>query len=383
MAMGFGCMLKEVALFAAMFTLTATSVAAQTKPECQSHCGNINIPYPFGTTNGCNISSDFFIRCNTTFNPPKPFLTVPQSETGRLTSYPRFEVLDISLDGHLRIRRNNSVGYNCYNKSIESGEYHILGFYLGIGNFSISHTSNKFTAVGCDTIAFINSSFTRRNYSSGCLTFCGNIADVVDGSCSGIGCCQTDIPKGLMSYYVNFNSRRNNSNVWSFNPCSYGFIVENGAYNFSASDLSNSSFSENKFPIRLDWKIGNKTCREAKTNPESYACKQYSSCVDPENGPGYLCKCLPGFDGNPYLGCQDINECETLKPCNRNGTCQNTPGSYSCSCPEGFIGDGLKNGTGCIPKPSGESFPILVVALGCYLLKHRALGFNHWDMVAL
>ncbi|KAK8999045.1 hypothetical protein V6N11_070223 [Hibiscus sabdariffa] len=60
MAMGFGCMLKEVALFAAMFTLTAaTSVTAQTKPGCQSPCGNVNIPYPFGTTNGCNISSDF------------------------------------------------------------------------------------------------------------------------------------------------------------------------------------------------------------------------------------------------------------------------------------------------------------------------------------
>ncbi|MBA0870397.1 hypothetical protein Goshw_011841 [Gossypium schwendimanii] len=103
-------------------------------------------------------------------------------------------------------------------------------------------------------------------------------------------------------------------------------------------------------------------------DPKNYACKQNSDCTDPENRPGYLCKCNPGFQGNPYLsnGCRDIDECETQKPCYEFGTCHNTPGSYKCSCREGFEGDGRKNGTGCRPifKPQDrESFPVLVVTL--------------------
>ncbi|MBA0808442.1 hypothetical protein Gohar_024182, partial [Gossypium harknessii] len=153
-------------------------------------------------------------------------------------------------------------------------------------------------------------------------------------------------------------------------------IQPDGAYNFSVSDLSNVNFNTTKFPIILDWTIGNQNCTEAKLDPKNYACKENSVCIDPENynckentsciNPGYLCKCLDGFQGNPYLsyGCQDIDECQTLKPCNETATCDNVAGSYYCSCPEGFEGDGQKNGAGCSPKvKSHESFPTLLVAL--------------------
>ncbi|KAK5794865.1 hypothetical protein PVK06_036115 [Gossypium arboreum] len=43
---------------------------------------------------------------------------------------------------------------------------------------------------------------------------------------------------------------------------------------------------------------------------------------------------------------------------------KNTLGSYNCSCPVGFEGDGRKNGTGCTPKPYRENFPVPVVAVG-------------------
>ncbi|PPE00771.1 hypothetical protein GOBAR_DD02187 [Gossypium barbadense] len=125
---------------------------------------------------------------------------------------------------------------------------------------------------------------------------------------------QPAIPKGVRNYVLNFDTRRNHSSVLDFNPCSYGFVVEDGAYNFSVSDLSN---------------------------------------------------------GNPYLsyGCQDINKCKTLKPCNETATCDNVAGSYYCSCPEGFEGDGQKNGKGCSPKvKSHQSFPTLLVALGIGIL---------------
>ncbi|MFQ6646585.1 hypothetical protein Gotur_019844 [Gossypium turneri] len=302
--MGFGGMFKELAVFAVVVTIMATSVAAQAKPGCQSKCGNMSIPYPFGTSNGCYISRDFFIYCDTSFNPAKAFL----SDTGL-----ELQVLNISLDdGSLRIQYNRSVGYDCYNSSGPTS-YDTSVFLHR--KFSISYSRNKFTAIGCDTIAYINGFsrpdssnlvFKAKNFSTGCLTFCGDVGDVINGSCSGIGCCQTAIPRGMQAYLFNFSSLQSHSTVLRFNPCSYGFLVEDGVYTFSTSDLSNIDFNKRKYPLILDWTIGNQTCEEAKMYPKNYACKQNSACIDPESGPGYLCKSNDGFQGNPYLsnGCQ-------------------------------------------------------------------------------
>ena len=43
------------------------------------------------------------------------------------------------------------------------------------------------------------------------------------------------------------------------------------------------------------------------------------------------------YDIDVYV---DINECEQ-QPCQNNGTCANTVGSYICACPTGY------NGTNC------------------------------------
>ncbi|KAI8015628.1 Wall-associated receptor kinase 3 [Camellia lanceoleosa] len=97
----------------------------------------------------------------------------------------------------------------------------------------------------------------------------------------------------------------NHENVSKFNPCSYAFVVEEGAFNFSKSYLRN--FTEEMMPIVLDWAVGNnKTCRDSKRNLESYECGENSDCYESKNGRGYFCKCRIGYKGNPYLsdGCQ-------------------------------------------------------------------------------
>ena len=47
--------------------------------------------------------------------------------------------------------------------------------------------------------------------------------------------------------------------------------------------------------------------------------------------------------GSGEDGCSDIDECSTAKHnCDNNANCQNSPGSFSCSCNNGFSGDGVQ-----------------------------------------
>ena len=40
----------------------------------------------------------------------------------------------------------------------------------------------------------------------------------------------------------------------------------------------------------------------------------------------------------------DINECQTSKPCQNEGTCENVPGSYKCTCTTGYTGKDCQKG---------------------------------------
>ncbi|XWS21703.1 hypothetical protein CRYUN_Cryun30bG0077200 [Craigia yunnanensis] len=81
-----------------------------------------------------------------------------------------------------------------------------------------------------------------------------------------------------------------------------------------------------------------------------YACQGDSTCYDVDNGSGYRCKCLDGYEGNPYRpnGCQDIDECKDPNLNNCEKICKNTKGYYTCLCPKGYQGDGRKDGKGCV-----------------------------------
>ncbi|KAJ7959207.1 Wall-associated receptor kinase [Quillaja saponaria] len=290
----------EFILLVLILAATATTIAAQAKPGCNSTCGELSIPYPFGTTDGCYRDENFLITCSssTSTNP------IANYSTGNI------QVLNISLDGEMRFSAWRAK--QCYLPSGNRSSGNSVSF--GLNQFTISNTKNKFTVIGCDTYAFINDYWGDR-FSTGCTATCGNTTDVVNGTCFGIGCCQTSFPTGVRGYNISLNSYSNHTAVWDFNPCSYGFVVED------------------------------------------------------ENAPGYLCKCKYGFTGNAYLsgsnGCQDIDECKTLRPC--NGTCLNLFGSYNCSCPLGYKGDGYRNSTGCTLEDQSKRFPYKEVALGAGL----------------
>ncbi|KAL0344439.1 UNVERIFIED_CONTAM: Wall-associated receptor kinase [Sesamum radiatum] len=323
-----------------------------TKPNCQSKCGNLTVPYPFGIgiNTGCSISSWFDVNCNTSFSPPKPFIA-----TGNL------EILDISDD---KVLIKNWVAASCYTQFGNITRRNPAYINLVTTPFSFSDT-NKFTVLGCDEFALIFGS-EGRNFTSGCVSLCSSSQDLIEGECSGIGCCQTAIPKGLKKFNVTVGSLSNHVDIWSFDPCGYAFLGDPDSYRFSASDLTDVNFQNwttNNVPVVLDWAIGAENCSEAQKYND-FACLQNSYCIDSDTGfGGYRCSCLKGYEGNPYLspGCIDINECEN-NPCDDHGICINTPGSFNCSCKKGYFGDGTKDGRGCIAENS--QFPVTKFSLG-------------------
>ncbi|KAG8374434.1 hypothetical protein BUALT_Bualt11G0131400 [Buddleja alternifolia] len=332
-----------------------SEAATIARPGCQTTCGNLTVPYPFGIglNSGCSIGPSFDVNCNTSFSPARPFISI-----GNL------EIIAIS-DEQVRIK--NWVAARCYTDSGNITRENPIEINFTSTPYSFSD-ANRFTVVGCDDLAVIVGS-SGRNFTSGCLSVCSNSSDLIDEFCTGIGCCQTQIPRGLKTFGSALGSLSNHTLVHSFDPCGYAFLGEEESFRFRASDLQDESFQNRTIenvPIVIDWVIMNETCDEARTSG-NLACREHSDCVDSGAGTGdggYRCNCTDGYEGNPYIspGCTDIDECEN-NPCDEHGSCTNTPGSYSCSCSDGYDGDGRRDdGNGCIAVNS--QFPFIKFTLG-------------------
>ncbi|KAK9096282.1 hypothetical protein Sjap_021779 [Stephania japonica] len=241
--------------------------------------------------------------------------------------------------------------------------------------FKVSNTSNKFIAIGCDTIATLTDKSGKSTVRTGCISYCTDVERVIDGSCTGIGCCEIAIPNGIDSIDIGFASYSNHSKSWNFSRCSYTFFADIEWFKFYVSDLWDfpkrveyrHKYEDGKslpaWPVVVDWGVGNLNCTEAR----QYVCGKNTYCSDSENAPGYHCVCKQGFEGNPYLldGCQDVDECADPEKHSCVEICSNTEGSYNCSCPSGYNGNGLnatKGGSGCTPFKKG--FPLTQLILG-------------------
>lgn len=351
------------------------------KPSCLDNCGNISIPYPFGIGEGCFRDKHFEVEC-------------------KHNSWPMLNgVLNVSnislIDGEMTISVH--ITTQCADKKIQGSDLYLAG----LGRFAFSNTKNKFTVIGCNTQAILG---LNGNLSIGaeCSSICSTAEDTSEGSCDGIGCCQSSIPARLVSYSVTIKIIDESRKSLSFNPCSYAFIAEETSFKFFPYYLNH--FKNKSVPVVVDWIIGNQTCKEAKRNWTSYACGPNSVCMPGNHVKGYGCTCIKGYEGNPYLpsntytdgGCQDIDECIKETRCGIGGAkcvqvngcgiddgtiCINTPGSYRCDCLPGWSRISYQgNFLFCASADPSDKFRrvILISAVGASTCILILLWMGYW-----
>ncbi|MED6216732.1 hypothetical protein PIB30_010479 [Stylosanthes scabra] len=236
----------------------------QPNSNCSTRCGSVEIPFPFGTSESCCLDSSFLVTCNHT-------------SSGGYTPYLSpgdMIVLNISLDGEVRVL--TEIARSCYDRNGTQNNKTSMSWIIRLPDFlSFSSSRNKLTAVGCNTIGEVLGYDPEGvSYTTGCLSTCLRINDTTNGVCNGPGCCQSPIPAHGRLTGIFFGSSKAflyRNDMLDFNPCGYTFVAEDGAYNYSSTDLAN--FPHESLPMVLDWTVGNLSCLEAKKNASKYACK--------------------------------------------------------------------------------------------------------------
>ncbi|KAK7841235.1 wall-associated receptor kinase-like 2, partial [Quercus suber] len=284
------------------------------KPDCNSSCGNLEIPYPFGIGPDCYMDKLFEVVCNGTSSSAKAFLTsidkeVLQINISSYTSYPAVQVQMPII----------------YSKGCRSsGSDAALDISGSPFNFSYSY--NTFISVGCDNFATITG---LGPVVFGCKSHC-NKSNIVEGTrCSGFNCCESiNFPSNQQKFHVEFRSI-NESKAREEKACKYAFLVDQNWLKSNKPDPSSVQHWET-VPVVLEWAISVRT-NVSRNMFESHKKRRDVGCSfsdDDMDFDSFTCQCAYGYQGNPYLPRGYINECESknLDQCPHYLECENTEG---------------------------------------------------------
>ncbi|TVU06731.1 hypothetical protein EJB05_49959, partial [Eragrostis curvula] len=264
-------------------------------PNCNTTCGDVSVPYPFGLSPGCYMPG-FDLTCDRSRNPPRLLLG-----DGDL------RVTEISLwNATVRVNGTAIRMVNATASSVVSE-----GKWRGLrdgGRFVVSSTHNHLVLTGCNVFAELL--FPGSNDTiTGCASFCprarsGLVTLSIGRICTGIGCCEMPVNWNLTSYDVRlrhlYESFSNDTPVLVFiaEQAWYATVVREV---FMAYSARRPSRAETEVPVVLDWVFEQEGCNGSCRS-------RYSFCHN-DTFRGYMCRCKQGYDGNPYItdGCTDLS----------------------------------------------------------------------------
>ncbi|KAF7074398.1 hypothetical protein CFC21_079271 [Triticum aestivum] len=337
-------------------------------PGCDTTCGNISVPYPFGMGPArCYHSPGFNLTCDNTITPPRLLLG-----GGGILQVEGF-ILEMSMvlvrrtPGDIRVDADDGSG------SL---------FAAGLGNadegayIMLPDVWNELVLLGCNVRAtlLVSSGGDSGNGTvvSACSSLCGekghgplrDVPSSLESSmlCTGEGCCQAPIVAvkaaavSGSSYSVQIEwFGRNNRSADEERMPTRVFVANKGWFENKkvSRQLLYPKRSPAKdvatgVPIWLSWEFGQDPSRNHRHS--NISSSSTVRCDDDLTQVGYTCYCKQGYQGNPYIpdGCQDINECELPEDYCPGGVCTNTIGSFDCGCPPGTHGNNSTPG-GCVP----------------------------------
>jgi hypothetical protein len=120
----------KMTLLMLMFQL-AEAAAPVANFGCPDRCGDITIPYPFGTGKDCYKDEWFAVECNNTTNPPRAFI-----------SRINMEVLNISLETGMATVKSPVIFFNCTGRK-DGGSLNLTGSPFVFEEFAAEEKLNN------------------------------------------------------------------------------------------------------------------------------------------------------------------------------------------------------------------------------------------------
>ncbi|XP_022642974.1 wall-associated receptor kinase-like 22 [Vigna radiata var. radiata] len=276
------------------------------KPGCDSQCGDLQIPFPFGmNASECYLGKWFEIECRNTSTYQTPYLKSIELQVVSI------DVQEGTVTINNPIYRNNcgTKDPTPVNRSLEGSP------------FVYSQEHNKFVAAGCDIIALLQ---INGSEGSGCVSICDEDLKVDDigkmelknSNCNGKSCCQNSLPAYLKEYSTEVKGLKENERD---GECSYAMVVQEEELNPYEWDYvpQYSSYTPKGYyfpvngemkdldvvPVVLEWEILNSL--NLKLPPDDLShCFDTNITSSLHKRSGQRCSC-PDGSGNPYVdgGC--------------------------------------------------------------------------------